>query len=410
TMKISNIDGDFNNLTCPENQFKTELNNMTLYTHKGKRYAAINVTGVQFNFPLRSIGFKKTSHFSVDSAFSFLVCLKTDIFAWRNCSVTTYFRNETKFIKDGTELEVVRSGRQFDKRLVYDIDNQILVCDGSFDTGKLSSNSDDVYLNLSWVCSSISIAFLTIMLIMYWVFPELRTLPGRLIACLAATMLLTFALNLLTLVELHHNILCPIAAVAAHFVTLAHYGWMSAIAVNMALTFGGESVRYQTAEDGGRLFFRYSVVVWGASALIVAVSLGLDLTHSDHHEPDQFPRYGYPYCSWFSGPLWTRLAFVLVPYGLTLIIDIVGFTMTIRGILASTRASSKTLSKHMQYRTQCLIFLKLSTTMGISWSISVFFTVSQSRFLVYLYTTLVLLQGLLLFLAFMVNKRVLGLV
>ena len=491
---ITNIEFNSNSSICPEDQVKTQLDNFTLHTHKGIHYAAFNVTGVQFNFPLRSVGFELITQLSRDHALSLWICLNTDIFAWENCSVTSYLRNETKYIKDGDKLVIDRSKREYDRHLVYDIGDQILICDDLSNIEALGPSfglqNDDVYLKLSWVCSSISIFFLAIMLILYWVFPELRTLPGRLIACMATTMILTFSLNLLTLYDLNHDILCPVAAVIAHFVTLSHYGWMSAIAVNMALTFRIGSVRNQGAEEETRLFRRYNIVVWGLSALIVSVSLGLDLTHNDSEhqspqsfsegnltnshrisspppsqttissnikefldqqetvtretppfstgfsedktrgnidwvnassknisptisavpKPDQFPRYGYPYCSWFSGPLWTRLAFVLVPYGITLFIDVVGFAITMRGIISASKSSAKTLAKPVQYRTQCVIFLKLSTTMGISWTISVFFTVSYSQVLEYLYTALVLLQGFLLFLAFMVNKRVLGLV
>ena len=570
--------------TCSEDQVIVSVDDFTIRLHKGIEYAAVNASGVQFNFPFKSIGFNKTvRYFSgeevpVESLLSVSLCLKTDIFAWENCSVTSYRRNETRFVEDDRKLRILRSGREFGRHLVYDMGDELLVCDhlDFIDPpAEFRLSYDEVYTKLNWICSCVSILFLALMLLAYWVFPELLTLPGRLIACLAATMMLTFALNLLTLVDLRHDILCPFAAVFAHFVTLAHYGWMSAIAVNMALTFGGSSVKCQSDEEGKRMFVRYNIIVWGLSAFVVAVSLSLDLTHADpeyvyppgvltvdsspsaqspfttslpldgtesfgqdemmtrqppsefttswdnealHNEnidpspaaavggkrdldvvdlgltatpdessstegngpdlsmedlrpassanentmaqdggPDldmvdlrstastdetfddvgdmsdqekvelttittiktssavgdgsyQFPIYGYPFCSWFFAPLWAKLAFVLVPYGVTFVIDIIGFAITIRGIIVSVRASAKTLAKQIQHRAQCLIFLKLSTTMGISWAISVFFTVSESRVLVYVYTTMVLLQGMLLFLAFMVNKRVLSLV
>ncbi|GFR66603.1 methuselah-like protein 10 [Elysia marginata] len=486
TVKLSTIDTSFSSPVCPDLQIKTKTEEFSLRTHKGIEYATINASGISFNFPLMSVGFDRVFEFyrgRIDtngSKNAISVCLKSDIFAWKNCSVTTYSKTEIKYVMNSSKIRVLKSGREFEKHQVYETEDQILVCEDITSISKpfvprYKPQTDEIYKKLNWVCSSISIVFLCIMLVMYRVFPELLTLPGRLIACLAATMMLTFAFNLFTLVDLHHNIMCPIAAVTAHFVTLAQYGWMSAIAVNMSLTFGFSTVRCQSEQEARRLFRRYSVVVWGTSALIVATSLILDLTHNEvnnfmsqtfpdtenlsllkpvffsnttevyfqdeissnfasvlttdaeditertttgstsstfdsTNRKDNFPRYGYPFCSWFSGPLWTRLAFVLIPYGLTLAVDAVGFAVTVRGIITSARASAKTLDRQVHTRSQVVIFLKLSTTMGVSWAISVFFTVSESQVLVYLYTSLVLLQGFLLFLAFMVNKRVLTLI
>ncbi|GFN76497.1 G-protein coupled receptor mth [Plakobranchus ocellatus] len=477
TITMTNVK-DINNIRCPEDGVVTEMDQFSFQENKDMIYAMVNTTdNISLYYPLNSIGLKKiTSWFqgkekSENGRWSILICGKHFFFSQENCSVISYWRNETKTIANDTKLQIIESGRIFSKEQFDILGDRVLVCSG-LDFGDYlkpwgSSNEDKVYELLNWICSCISIFFLAIMLLLYWEFPELLTLPGRLTACLAATMLLTFAFNLLTLIDLHHSLLCPMVAVIAHFVTLAHYGWMSAIAVNMALTFGSSSVRNKSSVEAKETFLRYNIVVWGISAIIVGVSLTLDLTQDDNHSLSsesqtastvhfassleehhianesftegptlpgesalnnnsfdntdevtsnfistsgstsmEFPRYGYPFCSWFSGPLWTRLAFVLIPYAVSLVVDIIGFAATIRGIILASRTSSKTLDKGVQHRTQCIIFLKLSTAMGFSWCLSVFFTVSESRALVYVYVTLVLLQGLLLFLAFMVNKRV----
>lgn len=410
---------------------RTEPNNFSSFTIEeegGILQARITVEERDVHYPLAYVAYKrsfvKAGNEVENSSESISVCEATKLFLRDDCSVVSFSLNETS-------LNISQIRRQYGEANVDAQGSQVFVCLQQ----KLSSAADrnvKLFHILSWAMAAASMLFLTIMLILYSLLPELLTLPGKMTASLAATMLLSFLSNSLTLVKIHHPYVCPVAAAASHVIVLAQFGWMSAIAFNMAMTFGPRKLNWVKSLYG-KSFIKYNIIVWGVSSLLVLTSFILDMLHKDPTEEEdsntcnitsgqtesntsttacsklpkvqQFPSYGYPFCTWFSGPVWVKLTFVVVPYAVSYFINVVCFTITLYGIHKSNKLAQK-IGRRSQQRVQCIIYIKLSTAMGFSYVLSLAKNGANiSTALSYFFMALILLQGVFLFLAFMANRR-----
>ncbi|XP_035828869.1 uncharacterized protein LOC118478778 [Aplysia californica] len=443
---------------CPFNGHPRNLRNPDIQTIKGKQYALENTTQGGIYFPLEHIGFSvKLDHYIShlgtfnSSQDTFTIC-ESNLFNNTECVVVSYWLNQTAI--NGTSLVVLQTGDIYTEGNFELVDDKAFVCsDLTFGAGVDTDGFSLTFNIISLTATSLSILALFVMLLIYGKFSELRNLPGKMTANLAGCMMTMYILNMFTYFDIHNDYVCPVFAALHHLFALASYAWMSAIAVNMALTFGARVSNPLDALSSNALFIRFSAVVWTVSVSIVMTSLLLDITHPDdvtvegsEHEDDsndvqstekwnvnttdmneensttqamniiqthpqqpsepRFPRYGHPICFWFSAPLWARLTFIIGPYALSFIVNVVAFTITLVSINKASKASEK-ICKKSSDRLTCIIYLKLSTAMGFTWILATLLPVfPSSRVLEIVYSLLVLLQGLLLVLAFMGNRRV----
>lgn len=273
---------------------------------------------------------------------------------------------------------------------------------------------DDVHVHLA--VGGVSSLLLVSVLLVYCRFPQLRNLPGKLTASLAAAMTMTFLFQMLSTAGIHGNILCCVLAVLDHVIVLAQFGWTSAFAFNMALTFGSSKLFLILSERVN--FLKYSCVVWGSSTFIVSTALILALTHPDdtlddvtsqdlHISPTTStgPRYGRSDCTWFAGPPWAVIVFTITPFAVSYVINIICFFVTVAGIHRSAQ-HAKTLSKTKSGLPTYVIAVKLSTAMGFFWLLNLLNSFIRETVLKYVFVVFCLLQGAFLFVAFMINGRV----
>lgn len=424
-------------VACQDGYNLTHRKDFALDESNGEIYAIIKYMKQKFYYPLNAIGFEmivttgSATADPVEVVVTLSICEENKLFSNPQCKVVSYWLNQTRL--DGTTLKILMSNQIYKGDNFVIRGNEVFVCSkfaSDFRIHKIAL----VNSTFSLVVTLISIIFLGVMLVLYCVFPELLTLPGKLTACLATTLMMTFIFSIIPLAGLQHEVICAVLAAINHLVTLACFWWMTSIAFNMAWTFGPHSSSLVKAVNDTEAFRRYSIFVWGVSAAIVVPSVILDIIHrrdasssADIAQPiiaqgteysqnqpvssssftsPEFPIYGKANCVWFQAPFWARLTFILVPYFISFIITAIGFAVTLVGLQRSRRVSEK-IRKGSSERSLCLIYIKLSTAMGFSWILSVvtgFYP--DSLELQYIYTFLTLLQGALLFLAFMANKRV----
>lgn len=433
-ISLSNMRGSATQASaCTNGTVLAQRSDFSLVEYKGVAYVVFNHTQQGVYYPLSNIGYELTiavsgkAGDSLNLLYQVYVCQEWQLLLRENCSIVVYLLNETQ--QEDSRLLIKASNEYYEEGDYYAAGYQVYVCSKfEFKVQQESGKENIAYIVITSAFTALSITCLLIMIIIYCVFPELQSLPGKMSATLAGTMMLTFLANLFTLTKLHNDYICPVLAAVSHVITLSHFGWMAAISVNMALTFGPGIHSLARSHDDKKAYFRYSITVWGPSLAIVLTSIIMDFSHRGDNtnlnltasattgeiassiSVSNYPRYGKPFCTWFSGPLWARLSFVIIPYFITYIISTTGFLLTLVGIHQSNKSAEKVGIKTSE-KTLCLIYLKLSTAMGFAWILSVVVSsYPDSEVLPYIYVCLVLLQGVLLFLAFTANRKVYSLI
>ncbi|ESO90282.1 hypothetical protein LOTGIDRAFT_75877, partial [Lottia gigantea] len=221
---------------------------------------------------------------------------------------------------------------------------------------------------------------------------------GKLNASLCLWLLLA---QLLLMIHGFEDLVCRVIATICHFLWLAVFSQMSAIAVNMALTF--YRITPIVSLDAAARFKRLTIVALTPPMVIVAVCTGLDVGLTNGMLK---VGYGTSLCSWISNDMETIVIFFYTPVCLSLVINFVCFVITLCGIEKSTKASS--MVSHDTTRSErrkCVIYTKLSSIMGFTWITGIIAAILEYPALWYIYIILNGLQGFFIFLSFICNRR-----
>ena len=90
---------------------------------------------------------------------------------------------------------------------------------------------------LTLICFSISIMFLFILLVTYWMFKELRTLPGLNLMSLAVSMLLSQVIWLVGTAQFMNTTTCEVLGIIEHYLFLVTFMAMSVISHHSCIVF-----------------------------------------------------------------------------------------------------------------------------------------------------------------------------
>ncbi|PIK58952.1 hypothetical protein BSL78_04119 [Apostichopus japonicus] len=256
----------------------------------------------------------------------------------------------------------------------------------------------------SSICVAISILCLTITLLTYCVFPELRNSFGITLMNFTGTLAIAQLLShFVTDYVTSWNAVCHIAAFATHFFWLASFAWMNLLAWNLKSTFGKPTI--QT----GRGFTRRQSILylsygWVLPLIIVSVCGVL------YYVPLDIPiKYG-PVLQgqncWI-GNNWVVLSVVGGPLIAVIIINGVLFALTMRGIRKSRFIPNSTSQVNGRSKTiELLIYIKISILMGFTWLVVFLVQYDPSRTLIYITSIAFGLQGFLIMVFFALNQRV----
>ena len=131
---------------------------------------------------------------------------------------------------------------------------------------------------LTLICFTISIQFLFILLITYWMFNELRTLPGLNLMSLAVSMLLSQVIWLVGTAHFMNTKTCEVLGIIEHYLLLVTFMAMSVISYRSCIAF---SRPFDRSLNSTRVqFVKYSSMAWISPAIFVAVCVTLDQTEA----------------------------------------------------------------------------------------------------------------------------------
>ncbi|XP_046835019.1 G-protein coupled receptor Mth2-like [Vespa crabro] len=275
-----------------------------------------------------------------------------------------------------------------------------------------------------------SCAFLLTTLVVYVCLPVLQNLHGKTLMCHVGSLLLAFVCLLLiswltpdsTPEESTATVSCKFLGYAMLFSFLSAFSWLNVMCFDIWWTFGGSRGNTSTRGRGHRKrFLLYCAYAWGLACLITV--LGIVVDHTDFFPKYLRPTIGRASCWFTSGSnLHGELLFFIAPLTLQLLINIVFFVITsINCNKVKTEINrvitdpSDIRNKRFQAdRTKLIMNIKLFIVMGISWILEIvsYFLNNYAKDLkwreefFYASDTFNCLQGLLIFILFVLKSRV----
>ena len=320
-------------------------------------------------------------------------CLAGNTSMLRNGSCT-----EIQF--SGDEYEIVTDTSIFvfaSKKTYHDV-----IFDGDVAHVCLTVRTSTIFLHkndlierwLSFLCGVVSVVCLLTSAMVYML-PKLQNRPGRLLLCLSVSLCLAQILFLVAPRAEIDSVICKIIGILDHFFFLASFLWMNVMSFDIYKTF---SSAFYSVENNQKHFALYSLYAWGSSLCITSAGILTDEMTAWSFRP----KYGVGAC-WITNTK-ALIVFFLVPCALLMILNSIFFVLSVRSICITKRRSSATLQK----KSTCdlLIYIKLSTVMGLTWVFGFVATWANIKIFWYLFIIFNGLQGLFIFLSFVLNKNV----
>ena len=249
--------------------------------------------------------------------------------------------------------------------------------------------------SLTLICFSISILFLFLLLVTYWMFIELRTLPGLNLMSLAFSMLLSQVIWLVGTAQFINTKTCEVLGIIEHYLFLVAFMAMSVISYHSCIVFSRPFSR--SSNNTQTQFVKYSSMAWISPAIFIAVCVTLDQIEAT------FDVYGTT--CWLSTGKAVLYLFIL-PAAVIMLFNVVTFIKT--ALALCKRRDSQILHKN---RKQNLIACtKLATLVGFPWLFAFFGVIfPDTEACEYLFVVFVCLQGFYMGVAFVCNKKTLQL-
>lgn len=269
----------------------------------------------------------------------------------------------------------------------------------TFET-KVPSSKDSVngiWNTITFVCIIISLLCLLVTFVTYCLFRSLRTLPGKNNMCLVFAMFVSNVTFLLMVLGAKSHVGCQIIGICVHFFWLATFTCLNVCSFHMFRVF--------TSITGPRLserrtFVMYVLYSFGAPALIIILNVAITSIVTSG-----LIGYGDTICF-----LDQKLAFLItfiVPVSVICILNITFFVFVSRAIAQRPKLKddSNMKANHIQF----IVYIKLFALTGTTWIFQIVDSfVPESAFST-IVAILNALQGVLIFLSYICNKRVLDL-
>jgi hypothetical protein len=319
---------------------------------------------------------------------------------FKNCEVVIH--NLASFIRDNISLVYLKTG-EIVKTPYEIIGNNVFICmrNSTF----VFHHSSKVQSFLTTAGVALSLLFLAMTLITHLVHRSLRTLPGIMLMNLCAILFVAQLLFVAVIGHISHRLACQVAAMVMHYVWLATFFWMNAIAINLTLTFAGRMTAIVSSGNLRRKLLKYSAYAYGFPAIVVIICGSLDKFGDI---PIGYgPDLNEEGACWFTKELGLVYTFIL-PIALLIGTNAVLFTVTSVAIARAKRLGEKAKNGARGSKLEFVLYFKLSLLMGFTWIFGFVGTFTDNAVIWYFFIILNTLQGVFIGLAFACNKRIFG--
>ena len=333
---------------------------------------------------------------------AFVTLYEYEYFVYKNLTIFHYQTNRTFNFGEYQIIEAGSSNRtNADKsqNVSFPKTSAIAICLSfrkTFNTTekiKVVTKSDTGYSLriLTLICFSISIMFLFILLVTYWMFKELRTLPGLNLMSLAVSMLSSQVIWLVGTAQFINTKTCEVLGIIEHYLFLVTFMAMSVISYHFCIVFFRPFGR--SSNNNRAQFAKYSSIAWISPAIFIAVCVTLDQTKAT------FDIYGTT--CWLSTGKAVLYLFIL-PAAVITLFNIVTFIKT--ALALCNMSDSQILQRDRKQN--LIVCTKLATLVGFPWLFAFFGVIfPDTEAFEYLFVVFACLQGFYMGVAFMCNKK-----
>ncbi|XP_069136321.1 uncharacterized protein [Argopecten irradians] len=247
---------------------------------------------------------------------------------------------------------------------------------------------------LTFVCNIVSMICLLLTFIVYLINPTLQSIPGINNMCLVVALFFTQLSFQFGLMSPVNSEFCVVVGIVLHVLWLSVFGCMSICSFHMFRVFSGIG-RYHALHNKTKTLKNYIIYSFGLPVVIVFVNTVFTL---GFHRGET-TGYGVDKCF-----ISSKISFIvtfLLPIITICLSNLAFFSITAYKIRTTPRVDSNQ-ENHRQFT----IYVKLFIITGVTWLLTVieaFFPLSAVS---YLTTVLNGCQGVFIFVAFIVNKRV----
>ncbi|XP_033104035.1 uncharacterized protein LOC117106729 isoform X2 [Anneissia japonica] len=315
--------------------------------------------------------------------------------------------NESAFLDQGNGALVHElTGNIFKENQYYLEDpsnTSIIVCSflnksGSNMVQTQFFNYSGALLIVSVTGTILSLIGLLITILLRVFIKELRTLSGKIILNVSIAL---FCALLLTVIQ--SNFIkwlngCRTVAAVLHYLWLVCFLWMNAMAFELFRTFRFFRASSRSKGSQKKSFILYFTSSWGIPAVYVGAIVAISLCECTRLNVV----YGDGTVCWIRDELASFYVFG-IPIAVIILPNLILFVATITGIREarqSTAIVSGDKSKQKQLAEEMIIYIRISTVMGLTWIFGFLASFIDHVVLWYLFTILNSLQGFFIFIAF----------
>ena len=295
------------------------------------------------------------------------------------------------------------------------LDGSPVICINFSSNGTVVVNETEIfysyptaYFVLTYIGCSLSFVGVMIILVSLALFKELRTLTMAILANLSASMLVT---NLFILVgapvveATQSRSLCISVSIVLHLFFLAQFSWMTAMSVEILWALmRGLQLRVPSLRKSSQTFVVYFLVGWGLPLAIVGVTAAVNFSPSTSHLV-LYGRLedGTDGLCWINHKVSAIVAFV-VPVALSLLINLVILVIISVILIRAVRhqVSINHSSPYVYVRLYCAVFF----SSGITWVFGFLAIIAGTDWAWYPFIVFNSVQGFLLFVVFILTKKV----
>ncbi|CAF0796428.1 unnamed protein product [Adineta ricciae] len=253
---------------------------------------------------------------------------------------------------------------------------------------------------LSMFCTSISLFFLFLFMIVFRAISSLHNLPGKCLLCLSISIFLGQTIFLMTS-DLHTlSLPCLIFGILIHYFYLSSFFWLFIIASGIHSTFHHQQLgsREKLLTDNQYLSV-YNVLVWCSAGFVILLACLIQIFSP---QSSFSPNYGYSFCS-ISQPK-ALITFFLLPIGCLLLLIIILFIKTISAIHDSRKAAK--LANTSSNDSYVMIYARLASLMGLQWILLINAVVIRQTWAWILFEVINSLPGIFICFGFLCSRRV----
>ena len=251
---------------------------------------------------------------------------------------------------------------------------------------------------VSVTCNLMSITGLTATVITYFIFGELRSIPGKNNMMLSIHLLFAQCFYQFGIDQTGNPTLCIVLGVLIHLFWLTAILWMNACTLHMFRTFvTGQSYRSYRALDPQVCC--YTIYCYTVALIIIAITIGVSMFKSG----GQSTGYGGHVC-YINEPVMVGWTFAL-PVGVIIILNTGFFFAVVYQISASTMSRRGKSND----RANTIIYMKLSSLTGVTWIFGYLYLWTDFIPLEYIFIVLNAGQGVLIFVSFICTSRIIRL-